>query len=83
MKKKPIIIGATAVLLIAAGYFGAGSYYKDKFLPNTMLDGIDISNDTVAQAKAETTAAIAQTQIQIVENGENIYAFSPADLGVS
>ena len=81
VKKKPIIIGATAVLLIAAGYFGAGSYYEDKFLPNTMLDGIDISNDTVAQAKAETTAAIAQTQIQIVENGENIYAFSPADLG--
>lgn len=72
VKKKPIIIGATAVLLIAAGYFGAGSYYEDKFLPNTMLDGIDISNDTVAQAKAETTAAIAQSQIQIVENGEKI-----------
>ncbi|MFZ2370437.1 MAG: hypothetical protein WAW01_07360, partial [Trichococcus flocculiformis] len=74
MKKKPIIIGAATILLVAAGYFGAGSYYEDKFLPNTMLDGIDISNDTVAQAKAETTAAIAQTQIQIVENGENIYA---------
>ncbi|CZQ88999.1 L,D-transpeptidase family protein [Trichococcus ilyis] len=83
MKKKPIIIGATAVLLIAAGYFGAGSYYEDKFLPNTTLDGIDISNDTVAQAKAETTAAIAQAQIQIVENGEAIHAFTPADLGVS
>ena len=83
VKKKPIIIGATAILLVVAGYFGAGSYYEDKFLPNTMLDGIDISNDTVAQAKAETTAAIAQTQIQIVENGENIYAFSPADFGVS
>ncbi|MFY9902155.1 MAG: L,D-transpeptidase family protein [Trichococcus sp.] len=83
MKKKPIIIGATAVLLIAAGYFGAGSYYEDKFLPKTMLDGIDISNDTVAQAKEETTAAIAQTQIQIVENGEIIYAFTPADLGIS
>ncbi len=83
LKKKPIIIGATAIVLVVAGYFGAGSYYKDKFLPNTMLDGIDISNDTVAQAKAETTAAIAQTQIQIVENGGNIYAFTPADLGVS
>jgi lipoprotein-anchoring transpeptidase ErfK/SrfK len=83
VKKKPIIIGATAVLLIAAGYFGAGSYYEDKFLPNTTLDGIDISNDTVAQAKAETTAAIAQAQIQIVENGEAIHAFTPADLGVS
>lgn len=83
MKKKPIIIGAAAVLLIAAGYFGAGSYYEDKFLPNTMLDGIDISNDTVAQAKAETTAAIAQAQIQVVENGDVIHAFTPADLGVS
>ena len=83
MKKKPIIIGATAVVLIAAGYFGAGSYYENKFLPNTMLDGIDISNDTVAQAKEETTAAIAQAQIQIVENGETIHAFTPADLGVS
>ena len=58
VKKKPIIIGATAILLVVAGYFGAGSYYEDKFLPNTMLDGIDISNDTVAQAKAETTAAM-------------------------
>jgi hypothetical protein len=28
VKKKPIIIGATAVLLVAAGYFGAGSYYE-------------------------------------------------------
>jgi len=83
VKKKPIIIGATAVLLAAAGYFGAGSYYEDKFLPNTMLDGIDISNDTVAQAKEETTAAITQAQIQIVENGEAVYAFTPADLGVS
>ncbi|WP_319468027.1 L,D-transpeptidase family protein [uncultured Trichococcus sp.] len=83
MKKKPIIIGAAAFLLIAAGYFGAGSYYEDKFLPNTMLDGIDISNDTVAQAKKETTAAIAQAQIEIVENGETILAFTPADLGVS
>ena len=83
VKKKPIIIGATAVVLIAAGYFGAGSYYENKFLPNTMLDGIDISNDTVAQAKEETTAAIAQAQIQIVENGETIHAFTPADLGVS
>lgn len=83
MKKKPIIIGAAAVLLAAAGYFGAGSYYEDKFLPNTMLDGIDISNDTVAQAKEETTAAITQAQIRIVENGETVHAFTPADLGVS
>ena len=83
MKKKPIIIGATAVVLIAAGYFGAGSYYENKFLPNTMLDGIDISNDTVAQAKEETTAAMPHAQIQIVEKGETIHAFTPADLGVS
>lgn len=83
MKKKPIIIGAAAFLLTAAGYFGAGSYYEDKFLPNTTLDGIDISNDTVAQAKEETTAAIAQAQIEIVENGETLLAFTPADLGVS
>lgn len=83
MKKKPIIIGATAVLLVAAGYFGIGSYYEDKFLPNTMLDGIDISNDTVAQAKEETTAAITQAQIRIMENGETIHAFTPADLGIS
>ena len=83
MKKKPIIIGAATILLVAAGYFGAGSYYEDKFLPNTMLDGIDISNDTVAQAKAETTAAIAQAQVEIVENGETILAFTPDDLGIS
>ena len=83
MKKKPIIIGATAVLLVAAGYFGIGSYYEDKFLPNTMLDGIDISNDTLAQAKEETTAAITQAQIRIMENGETIHAFTPADLGIS
>ena len=83
MKKKPIIIGAATILLVAAGYFGAGSYYEDKFLPNTMLDGIDISNDTIAQAKAETTAAIAQAQVEIVENGETILAFTPDDLGIS
>ncbi|CZQ88825.1 Hypothetical protein Tpal_1055 [Trichococcus palustris] len=84
MKKKPLMIGAvTAVLLLSGTYFGFGKYYEDKFLPNTVLDGIDISNDTIVQAKDKTAAAAAQSEIKIVEKGETVYTYTPADLGIS
>lgn len=70
-------------MVLSGTYFGFNKYYEDKFLPKTVLDGIDISNDTIAQAKTEITAVATQTEIQIVENGQTIYTYTPEDLGIS
>lgn len=49
--KKIVLIAIAAVLVvIAGGYAYRSTYYQDRFLPNTSIDDIDISNKTVAEA---------------------------------
>ena len=49
--KKIVLIAIAAVLVvIAGGYTYRSTYYQDRFLPNTSIDDIDISNKTVAEA---------------------------------
>lgn len=54
MKKSKIIILAT-VLTVLAGYGAGFYYYQDKFTPGTYLNGKDISNLSLDQAKYPKT----------------------------
>ena len=49
--KKILWSSLLTVLVLAVGaYFFYGSTYRNRFLPNTVIDGIDVSNQTVATA---------------------------------
>ena len=47
MKKKPLLISLCAVAVLAAGAYGYGVYQFQKvFLPNTFINGVDVSRKT-------------------------------------
>ncbi|MCM1579557.1 MAG: L,D-transpeptidase/peptidoglycan binding protein [Ruminococcus sp.] len=80
-KRRAVILIVTAALaLLAAVYAGIWSSAKGKFLPNTYIDGIDVSKMTVAKASAALTAEHSPGELKIeTRNGEKtIY---PADYG--
>ncbi|MDT2986757.1 L,D-transpeptidase family protein [Enterococcus casseliflavus] len=51
-KKIVLIVVAALLVVIAGGYTYRSTYYANRFLPKTEIDGIDISNKTVAEANA-------------------------------
>ncbi len=49
-KKIILIVLAALLVVIAGGYTYRSTYYATRFLPNTKIDGVDMSNKTVAEA---------------------------------
>ncbi|MCI6732192.1 MAG: L,D-transpeptidase/peptidoglycan binding protein [Lachnospiraceae bacterium] len=41
--KKPFVIAGIVILALAAGYVGGSTYYKDRFLPRTTVNGSNAS----------------------------------------
>lgn len=79
-KKKVIIISSvTAAAALAAVYFGGWAASVGKFLPNTYINGVDVSRKNVSEACALVTAQCAPTGITVTERNGDKKEFSPSD----
>lgn len=73
-KRKAVILIIFAALAVLAAFYAWGwSSAKGKFLPNTYIDGIDVSKMTVAKAAAALAAENAPGELKIeTRTGEKI-----------
>lgn len=79
-----IVLGTVVLLIIlaVAGIYAAGVYhFQDRFFPNTTINGVDVSEDTIQEVNQYLGDEIAKYQIAVKErNGVTEYLTSD-DLG--
>lgn len=68
--KKILWSSLLTVLVLAVGaYFFYGSTYRNRFLPNTVIDGIDVSNQTVATANEALQPLFKNQSFTLTDEG--------------
>lgn len=68
-KKFWLICAGSAAGILLAIYIGGMVYLNDKFQPNTMINGIDASLDTVAEAEQKIADMAETYEISLEERG--------------
>ena len=81
--KKILISVGGLVVLLAAGYVGGSLYFKDKFLPNTTINGSNLSQKTVATANTDLAAKVDSDVFTLTENGQPAEEINFESLGKS
>ena len=83
--KKPLIIIAVILGIIAAGYLGLSAYANslDIFLPRTSINGVDVSSLTLAQAQTRVQAEFPERIITLESAGETLGSASVKEMGYS
>src|SRR5699024_2182266 len=71
-KKWVIGVSIAVLLVLVIGYCFGISYYSDRFLPNTVINDINVSGLTVEDAQQQLVSQINKTEVDIQENGESI-----------
>lgn len=71
-KKWVIGVSIVVLLVLVIGYCFGISYYSDRFLPNTVINDINVSGLTVEDAQQQLVSQINKTEVDIQENGESI-----------
>lgn len=71
-KKFPAAGVAAAVIILTAGassgyYFAQAGTYNEAFLPNTTINGIDVSKMTVDEVKAAIEAGLSSYELTVLE----------------
>lgn len=84
--KKGLIItlSIVGVLLvgIAAAYFGISSYYKDKFVMGTNVNGVDCSEKTLAEVEAMLQKQVEEYTITIYLANGGKEVLNGTDMGI-
>ncbi|MBG9981627.1 L,D-transpeptidase/peptidoglycan binding protein [Aerococcaceae bacterium DSM 111020] len=78
--KKGIIAFIAIVLLLVVGYGAGIGYFSERFQPNTVFAGVDISNQTLEEANKNITESLADKSISITENGNEVGTIQIAQL---
>ena len=83
--KKKIIITASvaAAAALAAIYFGGWAASMGKFLPNTYINGVDVSKKNISEAAALVQAECAPVSVTVIERNGDEKVFSPSDFDYS
>lgn len=83
-KKSRYLVGGivAAIVLIGGIYSGVAYSYKDKFIPGTSVDGLDISGKTVSEAADEMNNRYTNSTYVIKEDGKEITKVTGEDLGM-
>ncbi|MFR3287704.1 MAG: hypothetical protein ACLTQU_10655, partial [Enterococcus casseliflavus] len=81
-KKIVLIVVAALLVVIAGGYIYRSTYYANRFLPKTEIDGIDISNKTVAEANALLHDRYSQEAITIKDGDSEWKTVNLAQFGL-
>lgn len=80
-KKVLLIIAGIAVVLFA-GYAVYGNHFSDRFLPNTEINGTNISNLTVAEANKKLKGSADKLEFTITDNGQTWKKIKKTELGM-
>lgn len=85
MSQKKTIIGliAAIVVVIAGIYIFKSIGYQNKFLPNTVVDGLAIENKTVSEANNELKNHYQNKEFSATENGKELFTFKGVDIGIT
>lgn len=80
-KRAGKIAAAGAAGLLAVVYIGGMVYLRDKFQPNTVINGIDVSLDTVEEAENKIANLVEKYRITLVERGGSKETITAEQLG--
>lgn len=85
MNQKKTIVGVlVAIVIILLGFYIFKSLgYQDKFLPNTVVDGLAIENKTVSEANDELKAHYRDKEFKVTEAGKELVTFKGEDIGIT
>ncbi|MGN1102607.1 MAG: L,D-transpeptidase family protein, partial [Huintestinicola sp.] len=79
-KKKIIITASVATAAaLAAVYFGGWAASMGTFLPNTYINGVDVSKKNISEAAALVQAECVPTGITVIQRNGEEKVFSPSD----
>lgn len=79
--KVGLIIVLGVLVLLVAGYAFRSTYYSSRFLPNTVVNGIEIENLTVEDANKKMEKALSDSPFVIQIDGKNWKEINRQDLG--
>lgn len=84
MNKKKIIIGASifSFVLIMIIYLGVAVYYQYHFLPGTIINGKDYSNQTIKSVKASIQDDIRLYYLKVIERNGEVEHIAAGDIGL-
>lgn len=74
-----VVLGLLVVLV--GGYTIRSTYYAQRFLPNTVVNGVKINNLTVSEANRKITRELSDSPFLIKINNENWKEINRKDLG--
>lgn len=75
-----VVLGLFVALF--AGYSIRGNHYADRFLPNTKINDINISNLSVAEANKKLKGNADQQEFSITDNGKPWKTVKKTELGL-
>lgn len=67
LRKAVFIPAGILIAMLAAVYVGGMMYFQDKFLPNTTINGMDVSGSTVEEVETQVARAASNYHIEIAE----------------
>ncbi len=77
------VISALVVLLLAlAGYSYRSTYYANRFLPQTFVEGMNVSDLTLAEANKKLHNRYASQEFTLTENSQEWKKINKADFGL-
>ena len=68
------------VLVVGLAYAAGISYYGDRFLANTKIAKVDVSNLSLEQAQAKVKSEILGHSLDVLENGKELGTVHLKDL---
>lgn len=81
-KKTALLIGLFAVLaLLVIGYAAIAEHFVTRYLPGTVINGIDVSEKTPEEAERELSYSFPE--VSITEEGKELTGFTLEDVGGS
>ncbi|MDO5708198.1 MAG: L,D-transpeptidase family protein [Andreesenia angusta] len=82
-RKKYIAVGIASAIVLVGGIYSAITYsYSDKFIPGTIIDGLDISGKNIAQAEKEMKSKYKTSEYVVKENGKEVTKITGKELGM-
>lgn len=75
-----VILGL--IVAISAGYFIRGNHYAERFLPNTTINDVDISNLTVTAANKKLKGNADEQEFSITDDGQVWKSLKKTQLGL-
>lgn len=67
---------------IAATYLGISSYYKDKFVMGTSVNGVDVSEKTLAEVEAILQKQVEEYELTVHEVNDKSEVIKGTDMGI-